>query len=179
MTGLLNKQSFLYTLENQTEISRRYGNPIAVFVVDGDRFKAVNDTYGHLTGDKLILDLSKTFSRRGADSWYHIGGDEFAGIFPETDGTAAEDLARTLVDNVSTTEFYTHEGQSFDMTISLGGAVLNDRNATAATSCPDSRKLFDTADKALYDVKAAGGNGYIIQHCSTASDASGRKLGSP
>lgn len=113
----------------------------ACLMIDVDHFKTVNDTYGHLVGDRLLRDLADHLRAhlRGRDALYRVGGDEFAAILPDTDAEEAELIAHRLVD----------AARGVRTTVSIGWAMLGDAG-------PDSARL--RADRALYEAKALGRN---------------------
>lgn len=98
LTGLLNRRGWDMQLLSEEARSRRYGSPIAVFIVDLDNLKVVNDTQGHAAGDELIRKTAKCLRKavRESDIVARIGGDEFALLGIECDETGAEALCNNL-----------------------------------------------------------------------------------
>ena len=98
LTGLFNSRHLHERLSIEVERSRRYLRPLSLLVLDCDNFKKVNDTYGHLEGDKVLQALSKVIREclRSSDSAYRYGGEEFVVILPEVEIGAAQMLAERL-----------------------------------------------------------------------------------
>ena len=146
LTGLLNRYSYDYEIKKEISRSRRYNRVMSLLLFDIDRFKEINDNYGHKQGDRVLSDLASLVknSVRKTDSVFRVGGEEFAIIAPETGGNYASKMAEKIRRGV--------EKHSFSgirqVTISLGIAELV-RNTT-------DTDLFRQADQALYQAKNGG-----------------------
>lgn len=148
LTGLYNHRYFYEQLTHEVERANRYGHPVSVILLDLDKFKEVNDTYGHLMGDKLLSLIGKVIGEqvRGADIAARYGGDEFAIILPDT----ALDAARATADKLgkAIASGQTNAGQSEGIRISASCGVA---------SCPDEARtvpeLLQLADDRVYDSK--------------------------
>ncbi|MDA1132481.1 MAG: sensor domain-containing diguanylate cyclase [Proteobacteria bacterium] len=154
LTGLLNRR--IFRIVAQTELSRsfRYRAPISLLVADIDRFKAINDTYGHHCGDKYIrafADILRTRTR-DADTVARWGGEEFVILLPNTDRVGAETLAQHLREGVKETIVSCDNDERIKTTISIGGIAHDGRHE----SSPDLDKLLRLADEAMYSAKRAG-----------------------
>src|SRR5437763_6705665 len=92
LTGLLNRRAFVEMLERERTRHARFPRPITLAYLDVDNFKKVNDTYGHASGDELLITSAETMEEtvRTVDSVGRLGGDEFALLLPETDADAAK-----------------------------------------------------------------------------------------
>jgi diguanylate cyclase len=159
LTQLMNYQFFYETLGREIARSQRSQTPLTVIMSDIDRFKAVNDTYGHLAGDRalqLVAEHLKT-SLRETDFIARYGGEEFAmvlyNILPE-DAIAVTDRVRQTLSELPV-QF---DGQTFRITMSFGIATMYPDDVI------DREGLLDRADKALYRAKAAGRNCCKIYH---------------
>jgi diguanylate cyclase (GGDEF)-like protein len=145
LTGLNNRRAFEYRMAQELAIVKRRSIPLTLVIVDVDRFKLINDTYGHTAGDKVLQTIAAllTKSARNVDVVARIGGEEFAVILPNTDETSALTVAeRMRVAVVNEVWLNT------PLTISLGTAtLLNHENASS---------LFVRADKAMYSAKENG-----------------------
>lgn len=151
LTGLYNHRYFYEQLTHEAERASRYRRPVSVILLDLDNFKEVNDTYGHLMGDKLLTLLGKVIRDqvRGADVAARYGGDEFAIILPDTPRDAAEATARKLVNAIrSGTTNAGGMGEGLALSASFGVACCPDE----ARSVPE---LLHTADTRLYADKKA------------------------
>jgi len=153
LTQLMNYQSFYETLSREMARSQRSHTPLTVIMADIDRFKAINDTYGHLAGDRALQFVAEHLktSLRETDFIARYGGEEFAmvlyNILPE-DAIAVTDRVRQTLSE-ATIPF---EGQTFQITMSFGIATLYPDDAI------DREGLLNRADKALYRAKSAGRN---------------------
>jgi two-component system, cell cycle response regulator len=153
LTQIANKRRFEEESERELGRARRYGRPLSLILFDVDRFKSVNDTYGHLGGDfvlKAIVELTRRLLRR-EQLFARVGGDEFALLTPEAPPESARLLAERVRSRIARHEF-AHSGSSFRVTCSFGIASLGPDVSTV-------RDLYEAADKALYRVKNSGRNG--------------------
>lgn len=152
LTGLNNRRYFNQQLEREYRRSRRNQKPMCLIMVDIDRFKAVNDTYGHGVGDDILQAISKELrkqARRPTDAVCRYGGEEFAFILAETDLTNGVAFAEKLVAHIRQCVFSTRDGEH-SITISAGVAAIDN---TRDHSVHD---LFTAADSALYKAKREG-----------------------
>jgi diguanylate cyclase (GGDEF)-like protein len=156
-TGLLNAAT--WESETAAEISRatRTRSPLSVALIDIDHFKAVNDTYGHLAGDKVLRALSDAFREqlRDYDLAGRFGGEEFVVLLPQTDEADAFGIAERLRAHVAgmsvPADDAARPGTFISLTISVGVAALG----AAGSEVTD---LLAAADAALYYAKQTGRN---------------------
>ncbi len=148
LTGLLNRRSYEAAIAAEAARAVRYFKPVSLVLFDIDKFKQVNDVYGHRRGDevlKKVAELTKS-SVRAVDSVYRVGGEEFAIISPDTEVQGAEQQAEKVRSFI--------EEAVFDVvgkvTISLGVAQYSPSINTL--------ELYQQADKALYAAKNNGRN---------------------
>jgi diguanylate cyclase (GGDEF)-like protein len=152
LTGLPNRRAFFERGAAMIALGQRMGKPTSVIVFDLDRFKAVNDTYGHPVGDVVIeaFAVATRASLRVSDFTARIGGEEFASVLPDTD----EEAARFVADRVMKcfVELVGDEvAGGAHCTTSAGLAVsVGSRNTIEV--------MFKAADRALYEAKRLGGN---------------------
>jgi diguanylate cyclase (GGDEF)-like protein len=151
LTGLRNHLSIVSKLEVEVQRSERYGSPLSVIIFDIDNFKEVNDTYGHLAGDAVLVEVARMIRKgvRGIDSVGRYGGEEFLVILPETDGAAATVIGDRLREKVAETLFI-HNGKTISVSVSGGVASYRDGR--------DAGKLIGLADENLYKAKNEGKN---------------------
>ena len=152
LTGLPNRTLFVDRLDQSLARARRSGARVAVVFVDVDRFKVVNDSLGHGSGDGLLLQIASRLAQtvRVADSVARFGGDEFVILL---DGVENENVALQLTDRIRAdlAAPFTLDGrEDFIASLSLGVALSDERAATAET-------LVRDADAAMHRAKAAGG----------------------
>ncbi len=149
LTGLANRRAFDEELVREVARSGRTGAPLALVVLDVDRFKAVNDGHGHAAGDAVLREVAARASaalRRG-DLAARIGGEEFALVLPGADLAGAAELAERVRVAIAATPMPAG-GADLAVTVSLGCATL------AAGEAPEA--LVARADARLYEAKRAG-----------------------
>jgi two-component system, cell cycle response regulator len=158
LTTAHNRRYFTERLAKELAYARRHGAPLSVIMLDIDHFKKVNDTFGHLAGDAVLVGLSKVAldTLRTEDVFARYGGEEFAvicrGIEVENATTVAERL-RTLIASMRTK----HDEHEIAVTVSLGVAGYPDLDAET----PD--QLISAADEALYEAKRAGRDRVVVK----------------
>lgn len=153
LTGLHNRRHFKEQLGDEIERTRRTASPVSLLMVDIDYFKRINDTHGHLVGDRVLVMLASTLqaeSRRG-DAVARYGGEEFLLLLPNTGPGEAHRLAERLRTAVERLDLW-HEGERVAFTVSIGIASSTGENALAPQS------LMGKADEALYRAKDMGRN---------------------
>lgn len=155
LTGLLNHTMLKDRLAAELLRAGRQGSPVAFAMLDLDRFKLVNDTYGHASGDQVLKGLARLLSQRlrASDSIGRYGGEEFAVILPDTPGQAAVRLMDELRDGFSNVVHHS-SGGDFTATFSCGVASFP-RFVTPA-------EISDAADRALYAAKQRGRNRVVF-----------------
>jgi diguanylate cyclase (GGDEF)-like protein len=149
-TGIANRRQFLTMAEAEWGRFQRYQRPLSMLIVDLDRFKTVNDRYGHDAGDAALRAVAAALQvhRRASDVAARIGGDEFALLLPETDvvqaALFAERICATIRDQAVSS------GQhAFNFSVSVGVA-------TATLGMAGAAFLIKAADEALYRAKSQG-----------------------
>ena len=172
LTGLLTKDSLYMALEMELKRCKRYDTPIAVLMMDLDKFKSVNDRYGHQTGSFVIGEVGKLIrqSIRSEDVSGRYGGEEFISYLPESNAESAVQAAERIRTAIEGHEFR-RDDLAFSVTISIGIAM-----------CPAHGEEIDSlvaeADRALYEAKGTGRNRVCL--CSMderRSAAGGRSSG--
>lgn len=157
LTGLANRREGHAQLEIEYERYRRHGRPFSVVLIDIDLFKKINDTYGHLAGDRMIVMVGETLQAqcRKVDTLARWGGEEFLVILPETDGAEAcrtgNRIRKAIADQV-----VDYEGQALAATISAGVASVREGESMD--------RLLQRADEALYLAKTSGRNTVCDNH---------------
>ena len=150
LTGLYNRRGFSELGRREVERALRFNRPLTALMLDIDYFKDVNDEYGHLVGDNVLIGLATRFLQelRQIDLLGRYGGDEFVALLPETDLTSAVIVAERLRKVVAGTTF---AGGALPVKISLSVGV-----AALSPGCKDLTNLLQKADEALYEAKGEG-----------------------
>jgi diguanylate cyclase (GGDEF)-like protein len=157
LTGLANRAEFNNRLEEASRRLKRNGGSLTVMMIDLDRFKAVNDTLGHLAGDHLLSEVARRLQStvRDTDVLARLGGDEFAiiqeGGADQREGAVA--LALRIIGAISAP--FNLNGQQVEVGTSIGIAM-------APENAVEPDELLKRADLALYDVKSSGRNDFCI-----------------
>jgi diguanylate cyclase (GGDEF)-like protein/PAS domain S-box-containing protein len=154
LTGLANRTTFVDRLRQAFSATKRGAHPFAVLYLDVDRFKDVNDTFGHPAGDLLLTEISERLkaNTRDSDVVARLGGDEFAILQTEMDDPArAGELAGKLLHALA--EPYLLRGNDVHVTVSIGIAAYGPET-------PDADAILAQADLALYRAKEQGRNQY-------------------
>lgn len=157
LTGLYNRRYLETHLNHLIEHYINRGKALSVVAVDVDFFKAINDTYGHDIGDKVLQELSvrlKT-NTRSVDLCCRVGGEEFIMVLPNTASALSSRIAERLRRSVASKSFECGIAQAVPVTISVGVASLNATDDTL-------EKLLKRADQALYAAKREGRNRVVI-----------------
>jgi len=152
-TKLYNRRVFTEELPEVIERAKCMGNKICVLMMDLDDFKSINDTYGHLTGDEVLLSFADVMRNcfRSGDILARYGGDEFTAILVGVDISAAKSIAERFLENVRC-NVRLPDGES--ITMSIGGSEMRDGE--------DTMDLFARADEALYEAKKSGKNRVVV-----------------
>lgn len=153
LTGLANRRHFLELAEEELARTIRYGRQLSILMLDVDRFKQVNDTYGHKIGDIVLQNLSALCrsTLRNVDVIGRMGGEEFAVLLPETGADQAVEVAERLRAAIAAAHVTLSGGLPLHFTVSLGVTSLVERDANIDM-------LLNQADQALYRAKSEGRN---------------------
>jgi diguanylate cyclase (GGDEF)-like protein len=124
LTGVANRRALIAFGEREFNRAKRYKHPFSILTIDIDRFKQINDTYGHDIGDRILIEMSKTVSQylRQADCFGRFGGEEFLIFLPETGGSQAAKVAERIRQRIAKTSLKVEE-QVVTMSVSIGVAT--------------------------------------------------------
>jgi len=157
MTGTLNKVHFLIRAQEEIEKAARNKVPIVFILIDIDKFKAINDTLGHLAGDRVLYDFADILKRfvRKVDLIGRFGGDEFMIMLSHK----TEKEAGVVIDRLrkALQKPIVFEKNKINVTFSAGIVLAKEEKN------PDINKLFKDSDQALYKAKSKGGNCCVIK----------------
>jgi len=182
LTGLYNRRGFDSHMEDELHRARRFRQPLGLAVFDLDRFKSVNDSYGHAQGDLVLQAFSQTLlhlSRR-VDKVARFGGEEFAVLLPNTDPTGVAvfcEKVRWAVESQKIRCSADGGEHTISVTVSGGAAVLMSSNTSPSKSSNGEAALrmgamisalFECADRNLYEAKEGGRNRTITRAVTEA-----------
>lgn len=156
LTGLLNRRAIYKFARGELERARRVFEPLSMIFLDLDKFKEINDTYGHLLGDEALKLVAQSIKERcrtydGIGRW---AGDEFLVVLPGVSLEAAEKTAHRILKGIQGTALTLPDGDTCLLSASAGVTTLT-RTSHAKTLLDD---MMHKADEALYRAKAGGGN---------------------
>ncbi len=156
LTGIANRRSFDERLGSEWRRGLRNGRPLSLMMIDIDHFKAYNDQYGHVEGDRCIRAVAQTLEQvinRSSDLVARYGGEEFGVILPDTDADAARWLADACLKAIAELDIpHAQSSAGPRVSISIGLCTMTVHSETGA------EKLVTRADQALYEAKRAGRN---------------------
>ena len=153
LTGLNNHRHFMDQLSREIKQAVRHNSPLSVMILDLDDFKRVNDTYGHLIGDRVLSTIAELIKQhvRSTDIAARYGGDEFCVALPNTTAPGARGLAKKLCEEIAEVVFSADSEVVFHITCSIGLAQFH-------KDMKNSLVILKFADQALYKAKSAGRN---------------------
>lgn len=143
LTGTLNRRTMVKYLEREKDRCKRHGSKFSILMIDIDKFKQINDNYGHSAGDKVLKTLAEMLSNnvRKIDYIFRYGGDEFVILLPDTDKNAAEEIRRRILKEV---DKYNSTQNEIIFSISVG----------MYTGCPEeTSEIIKVADEDMYQAK--------------------------
>lgn len=156
LSGLYNQKMFYETLDHELEYATESNKGLYVMMMDVDKFKYINDTHGHLVGDKVIQAIGRIIqsSVRGSDYACRYGGEEFAVIFTDGSIDVVKKVAGRIQDQLKLLHLEIEE-LNHPITISIGISSCEDCDE-------DPKKLLEVADQRMYNVKVEGGDDYKV-----------------
>lgn len=163
LTGVFNHQFITEALKKKIEIAKRYKQDLSVMMLDLDDFKVVNDTYGHLVGDEVLIQVVDKIQgcMRKADFLGRYGGEEFILVLPRTNLEGAHSLAERIRKNIERCRF---DKKGLKVTVSIGVADYNGQNYSG---------LIHDADSCMYLAKRLGKN--RVEICKSEEVVKGKR----
>ena len=155
MTGLANRRDIMEKIDREATRSQRHQHPFTVILVNIDKFKLVNDTYGYNAGDDVLVEVSRVLSGcvRNEDVCARWGGEEFLLLLPETSAEASLSVANKVLESISMTEFKANK-PGIRITVSVG--ICEHDPAQTVQEC------ISRTTQALNQAKQGGRNRYVI-----------------
>jgi diguanylate cyclase (GGDEF)-like protein len=155
LTGLGNRGALEQAIDHQWQMAQRYDQHFCVLMIDIDHFKNINDTYGHISGDKVLKAVAHGIrdAIRQTDVAYRYGGEEFVVILNKSELTGAAIIAERIREKISALSVPIEDGSDkslINVTISIGGSCSAHNRST--------KELIKQADKVLYYAKDSGRN---------------------
>ena len=152
LTGIMNRRAFFDACVKEMNIAKRYEHDLSFIIIDIDYFKDINDKYGHLNGDIVLLNMVSTIKNtiRITDIFGRIGGEEFAVLMPQTNIDDATQLAERIRSNIEKSEVFFDE-ECVKVTVSIGLSYLQAEDSII-------QNILRRADEALFEAKKNGRN---------------------
>ena len=153
LTGVKNRRSFFESCTPMISYNRREKKSLTCLMIDIDKFKLINDSYGHKIGDEILKLMAQTTQGllRKSDVFGRLGGEEFAAILPNTSIRGAKKVAEHIRREIEALEYCSLEKKRVKFTVSIGISTLTSTEA-------DLNSLLHKADLALYEAKRNGRN---------------------
>ncbi len=165
LTGLYNRRYFSLRLNEALHYAARHGQPLSLCICDLDRFKHINDTYGHQIGDQVLQRFAHIAREeiRAEDLPARLGGDEFVILFPDTAAHDSKTVAERIRHRFGREEFV-HDGHAlFQASATFGVADYHPLK-------PDEKTLIEAADRALYRAKELGRNCVVTEELAPQNE---------
>jgi len=155
LTGLYTHKYFKERLEEEVKRAARYNEEFVVFMMDIDKFKKVNDIYGHQAGDSVLKVVAETIRKivRETDIAGRYGGEEISVLMHNTKPASAKKIAERIRKSIES-HVFNNEGAEFSVTMTIGASLF--------PGCPTSEELLRRADEALYSGKNSGRNKVVF-----------------
>ncbi len=159
MTKLYNRRYFTQMAQYTFDLQKREGHTLSIIILDIDKFKQINDVYGHQIGDSVIISLADRLlqHKRSSDIACRYGGEEFVLLLPDTSLDNATKLAEKMRQCIESGCLTTEDGQTIHCTVSIGVSRADFTNES------DIEHSLKRADDALYEAKAQGRNRIIVK----------------
>lgn len=157
LTQLNNRRYFFERFNQEVERARRYQRPLSCIILDLDHFKTINDTYGHLSGDQVLIDIARILKKncRQSDLAGRYGGEELILLLPETEVAGAMIIAERIREMIEQHQTVGGKGEILRVTVSMGVASLT---VPELEELDKNERIIQYADDALLKAKKDGRN---------------------
>lgn len=164
LTGAQNRRYFEHRCQVEISQARRYKQVLACMFLDIDKFKHINDTYGHQTGDEVLRRVAQVIKSqlREGDTLARYGGEEFVVLLPQADSDHACQIAERIRSSVAESHLEMDSGHEIRLTISIGLSMLRIERAESSR-IQQAEEMVAAADKALYQAKHGGRNRVVCE----------------
>ena len=165
LTQLYNRRYFFERFNQEMERAKRYQRPLSCLILDIDHFKQVNDTYGHLSGDQVLIDIAQILRNncRQSDLAGRYGGEELIILLPETDSPGAMIIAERIREMIEQHQTVDDRGEIIRVTVSMGVVSLT---GPELEKMDKNERIVQYADDALLRAKKDGRNRIEIYQTS-------------
>ena len=165
LTQLYNRRYFFERFNQEMERAKRYQRPLSCLILDIDHFKHVNDTYGHLSGDQVLIDIAQILRNncRQSDLAGRYGGEELIILLPETDSPGAMIIAERIREMIEQHQTVDDRGEIIRVTVSMGVVSLT---GPELEKMDKNERIVQYADDALLRAKKDGRNRIEIYQTS-------------
>jgi diguanylate cyclase (GGDEF)-like protein len=165
LTQLYNRRYFFERFNQEMERAKRYQRPLSCLILDIDHFKHVNDTYGHLSGDQVLIDIAQILRNncRQSDLAGRYGGEELIIFLPETDSPGALIIAERIREMIEQHQTVDDRGEIIRVTVSMGVVSLT---GPELEKMDKNERIVQYADDALLQAKKDGRNRIEIYQTS-------------
>lgn len=159
LTGAFNRGFLMKRIEEEISWCVLYREPLSIAIFDIDHFKKINDTYGHLTGDRILMEIVSLANNSLPNRFTlgRYGGEEFCLVMPSTDETEACEICNEFREIVSKYKFRTFSAEEITLTVSIGVTTFH------GESHVDAEEIINKGDGALYKAKKTGRNKVILE----------------
>ncbi|MEW6982292.1 diguanylate cyclase [Colwelliaceae bacterium 6471] len=158
LTTIGNRKGYVLTINKERNVWTTTNQPLTLLLIDVDKFKAINDSFGHSIGDQVLKCLGQTLKNniRSTDYVARYGGEEFVIILPTTDLTTTTELAKKIRKTINNLKFELRKkNKVLNITCSFGISTFTEQ-------CSNTTDVFNAADRALYQAKKLGRDAIVV-----------------
>jgi diguanylate cyclase (GGDEF)-like protein len=174
LTGVQNRRYFEHRFQGEISQARRHKHPLACMFIDVDKFKRINDTYGHQAGDEVLRSVANVIQSqlRVGDTIARYGGEEFVVLLPQTAGHHAREIAERIRATIAGIPLHVQSGHEINVTISIGLSMLK-TDESSGDNKQVAERLLAAADSSLYQAKNTGRNRVVCDDSQPLNSTQG------